>query len=72
MILKLIISHVLFYRPLKFFDEKDLHKLLNIKLNEAHKCRTHEFHPDKNTTDTTGILQAMKLANETLYDEKQR
>jgi curved DNA-binding protein CbpA len=60
-------------------DEKDFYKLLNINANatqqeirEAYKRRAREFHPDKNTADTTRIFQAMKLAYETLYDEERR
>ncbi len=60
-------------------DEKDYYKILNINPNatqqeirEAYKRRAREFHPDKNTTDTTRIFQAMKLAYDVLYDEKQR
>lgn len=42
------------------------------EIRDAYKRRAREFHPDKNTVDTTGIFQAMKLAYETLHDENRR
>ena len=42
------------------------------EIRDAYKRRAREYHPDKNTTDTTRIFQAMKLAYETLSDEKRR
>ena len=42
------------------------------EIREAYKRRAKEFHPDKNTHDTTRIFQAIKSAYDTLYDEKTR
>ena len=60
-------------------NENDFYKLLNVtpnatqeEIREAYKRRALEFHPDKNTQDTTQIFQAIKKAYETLYDEKRR
>jgi curved DNA-binding protein CbpA len=60
-------------------NENDFYKLLNItpnatqeEIREAYKRRALEFHPDKNTNDTTHIFQAIKQAYETLCDEKRR
>ncbi|CAM4806709.1 unnamed protein product [Rotaria magnacalcarata] len=61
-------------------NEKDFYKLLNVNPNatkeqirQAYFRRAREFHPDKNTTaDTTRVFQSMKLAYETLSDEKRR
>lgn len=72
-------SYIFYYSAFNVTNEKDYYKLLNINPNatqqeirEAYKRRAREFHPDKNTADTTRIFQAMKLAYETLYDEKRR
>ena len=42
------------------------------KFCEAYTRRALEFHPDKNTADTTRVFQAMKQAYATLYDQKRR
>lgn len=72
--------YILFYSSeFNVTDENDLYKLLNInagatqqEIRDAYKRRAREFHPDKNTADTTRIFQTIKLAYETLYDEKRR
>jgi curved DNA-binding protein CbpA len=42
------------------------------EIRAAYKRRACEFHPDKNTVDTTRIFQAVKLAYNVLCNETQR
>jgi curved DNA-binding protein CbpA len=42
------------------------------EIRAAYKLKAREFHPDKNTADTTRIFHAVKLAYEVLHDETNR
>lgn len=45
---------------------------IQVEIRETYKRRTVEIHPNKNIVDATRVFQAMKLTNETLYNEKRR
>lgn len=42
------------------------------EIHAAYRQRAREFHPDKNTVDTTRIFQAVKLAYSVLDSEARR